>query len=89
MGRYYYNCENCGKQIKRHPNIIVGMLCRKCKTQSRIRKCIICGKEFSPQTVKGKRGERALYCSRKCSPHDGLKNKIISKETREKLSKSA
>jgi len=80
MGQYYYRCENCDKQIKRHPTIIVGMLCQKCKTQSRIRKCVTCGIKFSPHTVKGKRGEKALYCSLKCS---------ITKESRENLSKKA
>lgn len=89
MSQYWYKCKECGKEIKRNPNLKYELLCAKCKTKQRMRTCIKCGKQFNPHSIKGKRGDAALYCSNKCAPHDHLKGRTVSKETREKLSKAA
>jgi hypothetical protein len=85
MAKYYYKCCVCKKSCKRKPNFTGTVICNTCKKDKNTVLCQNCGKPFRKRVAKRK------FCSAKCSGEylgeHVLKGKIVSKITREKLSK--
>lgn len=85
MAKYYYKCSICKKTCKRKPNFKGNVICNNCKKDKNTILCQNCGKPFF------KRKSVRKFCSAKCSGEylgeHVLKGKIVSKITREKLSK--
>jgi len=89
MAKYWYNCQDCNKKIKKQLGFSGIPLCLDCSKNRRKRNCIVCGKEFNPHCTNGHRGNRAKFCSKSCSSKYTLKGRNLSKEHKERLSISA
>src|ERR1035437_5374807 len=86
MAKYWHRCCVCNKKVKREkPNFTGRIICNTCKKKENTISCQNCGKPFF------KRKSVRKFCSAKCSGEylgeHVLKGRIISKITREKLSK--
>ena len=89
MARYWYNCSDCDKRIKKQLGFSGEPLCSKCITNRRKRNCIVCDNVFNPHTTIGERGKKNIFCSVSCSSKFNLKGRKLSKEHKENLSKNS
>jgi hypothetical protein len=86
MAKYYHKCCVCNKTVKREiPDFTGRIICNTCKRNENTINCQYCGKIFF------KRKSVRKFCSGACSSkyfgEKVLSGRIVSRETREKLSK--